>query len=226
MGVPGAGTTCRVSDVARSPNVQGHNNCCLTCLLCSIITTACPVSNGEWVDCEVSMTATAAMVGADGYQIWNYLQSPLEADGTYSTIDYDDISFARYNPATEIHKISVSSAAATCWGAGSKVLITSSTYDQDDAHELTVVETDPAAGLITVDSAIPFTTTEQDDPDFPVEVASLTRNFVIEGEMDPNDSLHGGHFIVLHTPDVQQYIGGIEFVNLGQQGSLGRCVNV
>lgn len=183
----------------------------------------CPVSTGEWVYCESSMAATEAMVGAEGgYQIWNYLTSPLEADGTYSTIDYDDISFSRYNPATEVHKISVSSEAATCWGSGSQILLTSSTYDQGDAHELTVVETDPTAGTITVDRAIPFTTTERDDPDFPVEVASLTRNFVIEGELDPADELHGGHFIIIHTPSVNQYIGGIEFVNLGQQGSLGR----
>jgi len=121
-----------------------------------------------------------------------------------------------------VHKIHVSTEAATCWGKGSDLLITSSTTNQNDAHVLTVIDTDPVAGTITVDREIPFTTTRVQDERFPVEVASLSRNFIIEAESDPDDALHGGHFMVKHTPGVKQQIEGIEFVNLGQQGDVGR----
>lgn len=54
------------------------------------------------------------------------------------------------------------------------------------------------------------------------EVALLTRNIVIRGSVEQGPhKLEGGHFIVFMTATPQQ-IEGVEFVNMGQQGTLGR----
>eukprot|EP00571_Detonula_confervacea_P006262 CAMPEP_0172321656 /NCGR_PEP_ID=MMETSP1058-20130122/43963_1 /TAXON_ID=83371 /ORGANISM="Detonula confervacea, Strain CCMP 353" /LENGTH=109 /DNA_ID=CAMNT_0013037223 /DNA_START=21 /DNA_END=347 /DNA_ORIENTATION=- len=55
--------------------------------------------------------------------------------------------------------------------------------------------------------------------DFTVEVALLSRRIVLEAS---SDSSIGGHFIVLHTPDVIQTIRGVQIKGFGQQGNLGR----
>lgn len=43
-------------------------------------------------------------------------------------------------------------------------------------------------------------------------------------EADPGDpkDIHGGHLIILHTPNVAQHIEGVGFNNMGQAGNLGR----
>jgi hypothetical protein len=51
-------------------------------------------------------------------------------------------------------------------------------------------------------------------------VGLLTRNIVIQGANESNP-LIGGHFIVFQT-SARQFIQGVEFVNMGQQGNLGR----
>lgn len=150
------------------------------------------------------------------YKLWTQMTN---RNAPYPTIDYDDISFSRFYSQTEVHEMHVSKDAATYWEEGSELLLTTSTYDQENRHLLRVVDTDPVAGTITVDREIPFTTTRVDDPRFPVEVASLSRNFVIEAENDPDDDLHGGRVIIIHTADVKQHIEGIAFENLGQQGT-------
>jgi len=181
----------------------------------------CPNSSNAlgWVECSLRMTATDEMVGSSGYQLWSYINDGV---APISTIDYDDISFSRFDPESSVHKIYASTEAATCWAKGSELLLTSSTYDQEDEHRVTVLDTDPVAGTITIDQRIPFTTTKADDEQFPVEVVNLSRNFILEAEEDQNNALHGGHFIIIHTPDIQQLIEGIEIINFGQQGHLGR----
>lgn len=54
------------------------------------------------------------------------------------------------------------------------------------------------------------------------EVAVLARNIVIAGtdEPAPHD-LEGGHFIVFMT-NTPQHIEGVQFLHMGQQGTLGR----
>ncbi len=51
-------------------------------------------------------------------------------------------------------------------------------------------------------------------------MALLTRNIVIRGEPGA-DPLIGGHTVVYQT-NTPQTIVGVEFVNMGQQGRLGR----
>jgi len=53
------------------------------------------------------------------------------------------------------------------------------------------------------------------------EVALLTRNIVITGTDEPAPySLEGGHFMVFFT-QTPQYIEGVQFLLMGQQGWLG-----
>ena len=85
-----------------------------------------------------------------------------------------------------------------------------------------VIGSDPKKGTVMIDRELPFTTTKKDDERFPVEVANLSRNFVVTAEDDPDDELKGGHTMVKKTIGVVQTIEGVAFVNLGRQGTLGR----
>ena len=76
--------------------------------------------------------------------------------------------------------------------------------------------------VIVLDSDILKPITQVDNEDFAVEVALLSRNVVFEGATDDPNELHGAHLIVFHTPEVIQKLEGVEFVNFGQQGNLGR----
>ncbi len=53
------------------------------------------------------------------------------------------------------------------------------------------------------------------------EVVMLTRNIVIQGAVESATPLIGGHFIVFQTSTPQSIVG-VEFINMGQQGNLGR----
>jgi hypothetical protein len=71
---------------------------------------------------------------------------------------------------------------------------------------------------LRLDSAIFKPTTLKESLDFATEVALLSRNVVFEGK----EGTAGAHFMIFQTPNVQQLIQGIEFRNVGQQGSLGK----
>jgi hypothetical protein len=117
------------------------------------------------------------------------------------------------------------------WDAGAEILITSHTMHWNE-HQVRVVvsvidhPTDATKAILELDLPIVRPTTVLDDERFAVEVALLSKNIVWRGETDvPGDwesDLIGGHFWIMHTPSVQQVIEGIELVNFGQQGSLGR----
>ena len=106
---------------------------------------------------------------------------------------------------------------------------------------------DIGAGTITLEeppkkkdgttSAGPISTLEN-QPDFPAEVAWLSRSIVFDAETravqkghgywwcdrDSDPKIEGGHMIISHTPGVAQMIEGVEFKNFGQGGTLGRYV--
>lgn len=88
----------------------------------------------------------------------------------------------------------------------------------DDRQVVTVQSTDPATGQIVLTGPITKTISLVDNADFAVEIASLNRPVVFEGE--PN-GVFGGHLIVFHT-QTPQHIEGVEIRNFGQQGLLGR----
>ena len=122
---------------------------------------------------------------------------------------------------TELYDIKVSPEAASCWAAGTEVLLTSHTRNYNDQQVVTIESTDPVNGMIRFTTPIATPLSKADHPDFAVEVASLNRRIVFEADDDANDSSIGGHFVVHHTPSVQ-HIEGVEIKNFGQQGRLGK----
>jgi hypothetical protein len=125
-----------------------------------------------------------------------------------------------------LRSIIVDAAVNGKWAPGSEILITSHTTKWDGHQVRTIVKvstfgSDGKYVSLSLNNAIDRPTTILDSPDFAVEIALLSRNIVFQGGSDAN-VLHGGHFWIIQTPKVQQYIEGIDFQNFGQQGSLGR----
>ena len=136
-----------------------------------------------------------------------------------------------YDVNNDLSTIVVDASIQDKWEAGAEVLLTSATSQWDDHQVRRIAAVAPYALIqeqklvsISLDAPLAYRpTTIQDSADFAVEVALLSRNIVFTGGYDEN-AAHGAHLWVIRTPWVQQMIEGVEFVNFGQQGLLGRCV--
>jgi hypothetical protein len=123
-------------------------------------------------------------------------------------------------------------SVAQCWGVGGQVLISSYTILPEDAAVAEIESIDPTTGALTLVEGIPCPTTSLDDPMAPVEVALLDRNIrIVAIDDDAANPIsdghgHGGHLMVMHTPDVHQFFQGVELNGMGQQGNLGRYVSL
>jgi hypothetical protein len=114
--------------------------------------------------------------------------------------------------------------SATNWAIGAEILITSHTREWNDHQVRKISQVSKLANgkiSLKLNQTIVRPTTVIEDARFATEVALLSRNVLIQGGTDAN-VWHGGHFVVHHTPGVVQWIEGIEFRNMGQQGKLGR----
>jgi hypothetical protein len=146
--------------------------------------------------------------------------------------------------------IQVSQDAASCWGPGTELVLSSSTRSSADKQLAKVESVDVTTGTIKLDTLITNPITVADHPDYAIEVASLNRRVVFEAESDVDDTAIGGHLIVHHTDTVSssvtscflstvcesqyvlthpryyfqqaQHIEGVEIKNFGQQSRLGR----
>ena len=132
-------------------------------------------------------------------------------------------------------QIVVGPEAAECWGerisrpnSKTEILVTNSEitsgWDQHFVRQVNAV--DVSTGTLFLSSPInsrPITT--KIDHNYAAEVAWLSRSVVFESVSDGPDNLHGGHLMVLDTPNVAQRLEGAEFRNFGQQGKVGRYVS-
>ena len=75
--------------------------------------------------------------------------------------------------------------------------------------------------VLELDSDIKRPSTFEDNPNYAVEVALLSRNIVFEGAPDDSNDLHGAHLMVFLT-GTPQLLQGVEFRNFGQQGNIAR----
>ena len=73
---------------------------------------------------------------------------------------------------------------------------------------------------LVLDAPIDRPTTLLDSPDFAVEVALLSRN--VKFGVEVGGPTNGGHVWFMNTPNVSQTFVGVEVVEFGQQGVLGR----
>jgi len=121
--------------------------------------------------------------------------------------------------------IVVEASVSRKWAVGAELLITSHTtaWDDHQVRKITKIHFDSVPGHVELKLDFPIRrpTTLMDDSDFAVEVALLSRNIVFEGGPDDKPR-RGGHFWVMNTPSVVQTLVGVEVVNFGQQGYLGR----
>jgi hypothetical protein len=131
-----------------------------------------------------------------------------------------------YDISSDLRSIVVEATVNGKWAPGAEILLTSHTQ-QSDGHQTRNIVGVSAFGsdgkymMLTLNSAVDRPTTQIESADFATEVALLSRNIAFQGGSDSN-SLQGGHFWVMNTPKVQQYIEGVDFQNFGQQGLLGR----
>jgi hypothetical protein len=128
-------------------------------------------------------------------------------------------------------QIVVGSEAAEYWGeriscpnSKTEILVTNleitSAWDQHFVRQVNVV--DVSTGTLFLSSPIysrPITA--EIDHNYAAEVAWLSCSVVFESVSDGPDNLHGGHLMVLDTPNVAQRLEGAEFRNFGQQGKVG-----
>jgi len=126
------------------------------------------------------------------------------------------------NDASLMNRVTVS-ISASCWNVGDTIILTSPDWDINHSHETIIIGIDATQNDLIVEPSVPSYfgyATMLTAPDYAVEVASISRSIIFEGEDDEQPI--GGHMIVYHTPNVVQTIEGAEFVNFGQQGNLGR----
>lgn len=119
----------------------------------------------------------------------------------------------------------------TSWPVGGTIAIASTDFDYKQAETRIITAVYGGWGGTTIVLDQPLSYMHWGNPlytgipgvymDESAEVSLLTRSIVIQGHPNPIDPLIGGHFIVVQTP-IKQSIIGIELVNMGQQGNLGR----
>ena len=196
-----------------------------------------PAIDGEWVTCvkDIDLPDFVASASSGATLVIAMHAHPSK------NVDYDDVQFEALAQPYEI--IVPDAKAAECWASrpnlNSEILVTNSKSSGGWQNQI-VRTVQTAEPLVTIQSAeaatkLSFARTDSvqnpismdDDPRMASEVAWLSRPLVFEAEGDgPADStydaLHGGHLIILHTPNVAQHIEGVEIRNFGQQGILGR----
>ncbi|CAI5519905.1 unnamed protein product [Closterium sp. Naga37s-1] len=122
----------------------------------------------------------------------------------------------------------------TAWPVGGVIAIASTDFDRYQAENFTITSVTAGPGNTTVlglggalawmhwgEAVTSGAAGGGSTVDEAAEVALLSRAIVIQGHQNPEDPLIGGHFMVMQTAE-RQLIKGVELVNMGQQGSLGR----
>lgn len=184
----------------------------------------CPDSdeNSGFVSCERQMTFSPKLIAATGVTLFI---RPRGIGASASIVDWDDLSIEYVQVDGPVEEVLVDPAMHDCWAdpisEGAELLLTSHTLDYMD-HQVVSTSSITTDGKISLTSPIVNPMSGADD--FSVEVALLSRRITLEASSSPGSSI-GGHFIVLHTPGVNQTIRGMEVKGFGQQGNLGRYVS-
>lgn len=120
------------------------------------------------------------------------------------------------------YDLPIQTSPTVSWQVGDEIVIAPSGRDSSEYdHELTVVSV--AAGTIQVAGEMAHTHHGCDTTDpacwQSAEVASLSRNVIIKGANDCDDT-NCGHFMIAHTNEAS--VCGVKFHNLGQKEVEGR----
>lgn len=175
-----------------------------------------------WVTCFSSYQFDATQGTATELKL--YLVSD---DSTHDDLDVDNMSISfQSGPVKSLVLPDSTGDISSCWGPGSQLLVTSNNLDFDDVATPTIasVTNNPTDQTTTVELVEPIEMTSYSDnePDYAVEVALLSRNIVMESS-DTENPVNGGHLIFYHTTHAQ-FLDGVEFRKFGQAGMLGKYV--
>ena len=151
-------------------------------------------------------------------------------DGSKYDLDFDDISI-RYNKGY-VSEFVVDNGDVSCWGNDADVHVTTSTYYSQSSKKsngfqsqinAVVDNGDGTSNLTLSDAAILPIISKEENSDYAIEIALLSRNVIIEGDEGEDDK--GGYMQVLHTPSIAQKIQGVEFLNMGRMGEEDKFVS-
>jgi hypothetical protein len=183
-------------------------------------------SNG-WVTCSGEFIVDTDLSKAVS-SYWRLYMSNTR-DGHLFTVDYDDLSIRFVKGYVD--KLVVNGPDVSCWGVGSDLHITSSTFYNDEIRPngyrgniIQVTDAGNGSRLLQIAPApsLPIVSLLE-SPLFAAEVALLSRNIVIRGSFSEGAG-KGGYFQVLHTPNISQVIQGVQFSNMGRLGEVDHFV--
>ena len=192
----------------------------------------CPPQNrfDGWVTCSGEFTVDTDLSRALSASWRLYLNNTR--DGIY-TVDYDDLSIRFLRGYVD--KIVVDRVDTSCWGAGSDIHVTSSSFYNGDGTPmipnsyngkiLQVSNLGNESQLLQISPAPTLPILSQSDSSlYAAEVALLSRNVIIEGYKN-EASGKGGYLQVLHTPNITQTVQGVQFMNMGRLGEYDHFVS-
>ncbi|CAI7853640.1 unnamed protein product [Closterium sp. NIES-54] len=164
-----------------------------------------------------------------GVRVFATVGGRLELNGMYGNAPAWTTLAATANQGARAIRVK---GDVSAWPVGGVIAITSTDFDRYQAENFTIRSVARGPGNTTVlalngalawmhwgeavTSGVAGATVDE-----AAEVALLSRAIVIQGHQNPEDPLIGGHFMVMQTAE-RQLIKGVELVNMGQQGSLGR----
>ncbi|MEM7746523.1 MAG: hypothetical protein AAF409_22785, partial [Pseudomonadota bacterium] len=163
-------------------------------------------------------------------------------DGAKIEIHTDDAakeSWTQLDGTAEAGDTQLTFTEATGWQVGDRIAVASTDFDLNQAEEFTVVGVSNGGRTVTLDRPLEYmhygevdtyndTDGDVHELDMRAEVGLLSRDVVIQGDIDYDDAKplneqddqYGGHTMVMHGGEM--YISGVELAYMGQAGILGR----
>lgn len=191
----------------------------------SVVAT-CPASLRNWVRCEGEFVVDEDFDVSEVKQIRFFFKTDGGSTSALMVTNWEVVLLAGPKASLVVEEAGVNG----CWDEGAELLITSHTIDTDDSQVVTLARSPISIGgglvrLDLVDFVGDVNAISTGTDSFPVEVALLSRNIVVEASADAADELLGGHMVVLHTPNVPQKLNGMELRGLGRQGKCAGTTN-
>ena len=174
-----------------------------------------------WVRCsgEYKFDATAGSASV----LDLYLVSD---DLTHDDMDVDNLSMTFVSgPVTGLVLMDADGDLASYWGEGIEILVTPLGLSYDEVHTHTIesaVSNGDGTTTLTLAAPIGSSAFSDEEPEYAVEVALLSRNIMFESD-NSADASKGGHLMVYKTPHVAQTLQGVAFRKFGQQGGWIVC---
>ncbi len=155
------------------------------------------------------------------------------------TDDADKESWTQLDGTAQAGDTTLQFTEATGWEVGDRIALATTDFDINQTEEFTIIAVSDDGATVTVDRPLEYMHYGQvdtyNDPDGDVheldmraEVALLSRDVTIKGDVQYNESLalneqedqYGGHTMVMHGGEM--YLSGVELAYMGQAGILGR----